>query len=447
MKDIQSIKFYGVDYSQAKVFGADESPIQFKDAFRRINELFITEAKKYNVGKQLKKEVTEISLDAVNQVNENINVAELMTTKREYSLSKEQIKAAIEALPIQKTPGVGMVFIAQFLDKSNARGTYEVVFFNTETKEIIEEWLSKKRGAKVHFKIPVRGQKHKMVEMAKENAQNVLRMDREKIKREELRTIGAMNQVGSWIGLEGIRRVEAYDISNTSGVESVGSMVVYEDGKPKRSDYRKFKIRTVQGPNDYASMEEVLTRRFSHGIQESENLCEKGKDISYGSFTRFPDLIMMDGGRGQVNIALAVLDRLGLSIPVCGMVKDDNHRTRGLYYNNVEIPIDRHSEGFRLITRIQDEAHRFAIEYHRSLRGKAQVRSVLDDIEGIGPTRRKALMRHFKDIDTIRSATAEELEQVPQMNRKAAESVYHFFHKPEKIQEDNAQAGAGNENT
>ena len=314
-------------------------------------------------------------------------------------------------------------------------------------KEIIEEWLSKKRGAKVHFKIPVRGQKHKMVEMAKENAQNVLRMDREKIKREELRTIGAMNQVGSCIGLEGIRRVEAYDISNTSGVESVGSMVVYEDGKPKRSDYRKFKIRTVQGPNDYASMEEVLTRRFSHGIQESENLREKGKDISYGSFTRFPDLIMMDGGRGQVNIALAVLDRLGLSIPVCGMVKDDNHRTRGLYYNNVEIPIDRHSEGFRLITRIQDEAHRFAIEYHRSLRGKAQVRSVLDDIEGIGPTRRKALMRHFKDIDTIRSATAEELEQVPQMNRKAAESVYHFFHRPEKIQEDNAQAGAGNENT
>ena len=316
-----------------------------------------------------------------------------------------------------------------------------------EDEEIISQWLSQKKGQKVKLVVPQKGDKERLVELAARNAALVLTQDEEKIKREELRTIGAMNQVGSWIGLEGIRRVEAYDISNTSGVESVGSMVVYEDGKPKRSDYRKFKIRTVQGPNDYASMEEVLTRRFSHGIQESENLREKGKDISYGSFTRFPDLIMMDGGRGQVNIALAVLDRLGLSIPVCGMVKDDNHRTRGLYYNNVEIPIDRHSEGFRLITRIQDEAHRFAIEYHRSLRGKAQVRSVLDDIEGIGPTRRKALMRHFKDIDTIRSATAEELEQVPQMNRKAAESVYLFFHKPEKIQEDNAQAGAGNENT
>ena len=316
-----------------------------------------------------------------------------------------------------------------------------------EDEEIISQWLSQKKGQKVKLVVPQKGDKERLVELAARNAALVLTQDEEKIKREELRTIGAMNQVGSWIGLEGIRRVEAYDISNTSGVESVGSMVVYEDGKPKRSDYRKFKIRTVQGPNDYASMEEVLTRRFSHGIQESENLREKGKDISYGSFTRFPDLIMMDGGRGQVNIALAVLVRLGLSIPVCGMVKDDNHRTRGLYYNNVEIPIDRHSEGFRLITRIQDEAHRFAIEYHRSLRGKAQVRSVLDDIEGIGPTRRKALMRHFKDIDTIRSATAEELEQVPQMNRKAAESVYLFFHKPEKIQEDNAQAGAGNENT
>ena len=316
-----------------------------------------------------------------------------------------------------------------------------------EEEEIICQWLSQKKGQKVKIVVPKKGEKERLVELAARNADLILTQDREKVKREELRTIGAIDQVGQWIGIGGIRRVEAYDISNTSGVESVGSMVVYEDGKPKRSDYRKFKIRTVQGPNDYASMEEVLTRRFSHGIQESKDLQEEGKDISYGSFTRFPDLIMMDGGRGQVNIALSVLERLGLSIPVCGMVKDDNHRTRGLYYNNVEIPIDRHSEGFRLINRIQDEAHRFAIEYHRSLRGKAQVRSVLDDIEGIGPTRRKALMRHFKDIDTIRSATAEELEQVPQMNRKAAESVYLFFHEPEKIQEDNAQAGAGNENT
>lgn len=271
-----------------------------------------------------------------------------------------------------------------------------------------------------------KGEKERLVELAARNAALVLSQDKERIKKEELRTIGAINQIGELIGIGGIRRMEAYDISNTSGVESVGSMVVYEDGRPKRSDYRKFRIKTVQGPNDYASMEEVLTRRFSHGMRETEELKEKGADLSMGSFTRFPDLIMMDGGRGQVNIALEVLDKLGLSIPVCGMVKDDNHRTRGLYYNNVEIPIDRHSEGFRLITRIQDEAHRFAIEYHRSLRGKGQVKSILDDIPGIGPARRKALMRHFKDIEAVRSASVEELEQTPQMNRRSAESVYHF---------------------
>lgn len=316
-----------------------------------------------------------------------------------------------------------------------------------EEEEIICQWLSQKKGQKVKIVVPKKGEKERLVELAARNADLILTQDREKVKREELRTIGAIDQVGQWIGIGGIRRVEAYDISNTSGVESVGSMVVYEDGKPKRSDYRKFKIRTVQGPNDYASMEEVLTRRFSHGIQESKDLQEEGKDISYGSFTRFPDLIMMDGGRGQVNIALSVLERLGLSIPVCGMVKDDNHRTRGLYYNNVEIPIDRHSEGFRLITRIQDEAHRFAIEYHRSLRGKGQVKSILDDIEGIGPARRKALMRYFKDIDAIRNASAEDLEQVPQMNRKAAEAVYLFFHKPAVNQGDDGSGADQNENT
>lgn len=316
-----------------------------------------------------------------------------------------------------------------------------------EEEEIICQWLSQKKGQKVKIVVPKKGEKERLVELAARNADLILTQDREKVKREELRTIGAIDQVGQWIGIGGIRRVEAYDISNTSGVESVGSMVVYEDGKPKRSDYRKFKIRTVQGPNDYASMEEVLTRRFSHGIQESKDLQEEGKDISYGSFTRFPDLIMMDGGRGQVNIALSVLERLGLSIPVCGMVKDDNHRTRGLYYNNVEIPIDCHSEGFRLITRIQDEAHRFAIEYHRSLRGKDQVKSILDDIEGIGPARRKALMRYFKDIDAIRNASAENLEQVPQMNRKAAEAVYLFFHKPAVNQGDDGSGADQNENT
>ena len=250
-----------------------------------------------------------------------------------------------------------------------------------------------------------------------------------------------MNQIGALIGLERVRRVEAYDISNTSGMESVGSMIVYEDGKPKRSDYRKFKIRTVQGPNDYASMEEVLTRRFTHGMEELEEERKnqedgaEAPDGSFGSFTRFPDLILMDGGRGQVNIALSVLSELKLNIPVCGMVKDDNHRTRGLYYNNVEIPIDRHSEGFKLVTRIQDEAHRFAIEYHRSLRSKAQVHSVLDDIEGIGPARRKALMRRFKSLEAVRDATLEELESTEGMNKRAAESVYAYFREKDRAPE------------
>lgn len=229
--------------------------------------------------------------------------------------------------------------------------------------------------------------------------------------------------------MQEINRIEAFDISNISGFQSVGSMVVYEKGKPKRSDYRKFRIKSVEGPNDYASMEEVLTRRFVHGMNEQEERKSEDLDNAYGSFTRFPDLLMMDGGRGQVNIALAVLEKLQLAIPVCGMVKDDKHRTRGLYFNNEEIPISRDSEGFKLITRIQDEAHRFAIEYHRSLRSKGQVHSVLDDIPGIGPARRKALMKHFKGLEGLREATVEELSQVESMNERAALQVYEFFHK------------------
>ena len=296
-----------------------------------------------------------------------------------------------------------------------------------EDAEVIASFLTARRGQKVRFVVPKMGEKERLVELAEKNAKMVLSQDKEKIKREELRTIGAMNQIGSWIGLSGIKRVEAYDISNISGFESVGSMIVYENGRPKRNDYRKFRIRTVQGPNDYASMREVLLRRFSHGLEETKKMQAEGGDLAMGSFTRFPDLLMMDGGRGQVNIALEVLRELQLEIPVCGMVKDDNHRTRGLYYQNVEIPIDRHSEGFQLITRIQDEAHRFAIEYHRSLRGKEQVRSVLDDIKGIGPARRKSLMRTFKTIEAVREASVEELEAAPQMNRAAAEAVYIFF--------------------
>lgn len=287
-----------------------------------------------------------------------------------------------------------------------------------EDADIIEEWLTARRKQKVHICVPKKGTKEKLVELALENARMVLSKDRERIRREEGRTIGAVHEVEDWLGLKGVVRMEAYDISNISGFESVGSMVVYEKGRPKRSDYRKFKIKWVQGPNDYASMEEVLTRRFTH---ESNG--------EFDSFARLPDLILMDGGRGQVNIALKVLDKLGISIPVCGMVKDDHHRTRGLYYDNVEIPVDTSSEGFRLITRIQDEAHRFAIEYHRSLRSKGQVHSVLDDIPGIGDARRKALLRKFKSVENIRDASEEELAQTESMNTGSARQVYEFFHK------------------
>lgn len=301
-----------------------------------------------------------------------------------------------------------------------------------EEAEILESWLTQKRGARVYIRVPQKGMKEKLVELAQKNAQLVLSQDREKLKREEGRTIGALKEIEKLLGMEQLVRVEAFDISNTNGFETVGSMIVYEKGKPKRSDYRKFKLKTVSGPDDYASMHEVLTRRFTHGMRELAEL--EGKELSeeYGSFTRFPDLLMMDGGRGQVNIALKVLHELKLNIPVCGMVKDDNHRTRGLYYNNVEIPIDRGSEGFKLITRIQDEAHRFAIEYHRSLRSKEQVHSVLDDISGIGPARRKALMKKYQSLEAIKAAELEDLAATDGMNQRAAEAVYRFFRNVEE---------------
>lgn len=296
-----------------------------------------------------------------------------------------------------------------------------------EDLDVIAQWLAQKRGQKVYIRVPRKGMKEKLVDLAQKNARLVLNQDKERLKREEGRTIGAMKEIGSILNLPGVSRVEAYDISNTNGFESVGSMVVYEKGRPCRSDYRKFKLRTVAGPDDYASMREVLTRRFIHGMEEKKERAVKQLEDAYGSFTKFPDLIMMDGGRGQVNIALQVLEELHLSIPVCGMVKDDFHRTRGLYYNNVELPIDKNSQGFQLITRIQDEAHRFAIEYHRSLRSKEQVHSVLDDIPGIGPTRRKALMRYFQSIEAIRAASVEQLCEADSMNEKAALAVYQYF--------------------
>ena len=293
---------------------------------------------------------------------------------------------------------------------------------DVEERELLETWLTAKRGQKVTLRIPKKGTKEKLVELAAENARLVLTKDKERLKREEGRTIGAVKEIASLLGLDEITRMEAYDISNTNGFESVGSMVVYERGRPKRNDYRKFKINGIKGADDYGSMREVLTRRFTHGLKERRENKELGK------FTVFPDLILMDGGKGQVNVALQVLDELHLNIPVCGMVKDDYHRTRGLYYHNEEIPIDKSSEAFRLITRIQDEAHRFAIEYHRQLRSKGQVHSILDDIDGIGPARRKALMRSYSSLDAIREASVEELAKIPSMNEKAAESVYNFFH-------------------
>lgn len=298
-----------------------------------------------------------------------------------------------------------------------------------EDMSILEQWLSARKGGRVYLRVPKKGAKEKLVELAAQNARLILSQDKERIRREEGRTIGAMKEIAALLELEDVSRMEAFDISNISGFANVGSMVVFEKGKAKRSDYRKFRIQSVSGPDDYACMREVLTRRFLHGMEEREDLSRREMDQAFGSFTKFPDLLLMDGGRGQVNIALQVLSELHLDIPVCGMVKDDNHRTRGLYYQNVEIPIDTRSEGFKLITRIQDEAHRFAIEYHRSLRSKAQVKSALDEIPGVGPARRKALMRHFGSINEIREASAEKLCEVPEIPEHIGRQIFAFFHE------------------
>lgn len=287
-------------------------------------------------------------------------------------------------------------------------------------QDMIEKWLSERRGSRVHLFVPERGTNKRLMELASQNASLILSQDKERLKREEGRTIGAVKEIAKLLDLRKLQRMEAFDISNISGFANVGSMVVFEGGKPKRSDYRKFRIQTVAGPDDYACMKEVIERRFTHGLRKQD------------SFSKFPDLLLMDGGRGQVNIALQVLRELNISVPVCGMVKDDNHRTRGLYYHNVELPIDTRSEGFKLITRIQDEAHRFAIEYHRSLRSKAQVHSTLDEIPGVGPARRKALMRHFASIEELREATPEKIAEVPEIPENQAKAIYEFFHKEAK---------------
>ena len=324
-------------------------------------------------------------------------------------------------------------FIEQFYSGTPFLPKELMIQEEIEGQDTLEQWLSSKRGSRLYIRVPKKGTKEKLVELAEQNAALILSKDKEKMKREEGRTIGAVKEIAALLGMEQIVRMEAFDISNISGFENVGSMVVFEKGKAKKSDYRKFRIKTVSGPDDYACMREVLSRRFLHGMEEADEMQAKDMDTSYGSFTKFPDLLLMDGGKGQVNIALEVLEELGLSIPVCGMVKDDNHRTRGLYFHNEEIPIDRSSEGFKLITRIQDEAHRFAIEYHRSLRSKSQVKSVLDDIPGIGAARRKALMRSFKSIDEIKAAPVSRLAEIPEIPEQVAESIYRFFHNNETV--------------
>lgn len=306
-----------------------------------------------------------------------------------------------------------LAFIKQFYAGTPYIPKELMIQYEIGEQELIEEWLSTRRGQRVRIRVPRKGEKEKLVELAMKNAQMVLTQDKERIRREEGRTIGAMKEIAKLLNLPEINRVEAYDISNISGFQTVGSMVVFEKGRPKRSDYRKFRIKGVKGVDDYASMEEMLTRRLSH-------------------YENYPDLIMMDGGRGQVNIARKVMETVGVCVPVCGMVKDDKHRTRGIYFNNVELPIDRDSEGFRLVTRIQDEAHRFAIEYHRSLRSKEQVHSLLDDIPGIGPARRKALMKGFQTLEELKAASEEEIARVPGLNQKVAQQVFAFFQKEEE---------------
>lgn len=394
-----------------------EEAMKYRDLIENIKKISETQKMSDNVGED--KDIIALAIDG------NETVVQVFFLRNGKLIGREHFyMTQVEEPSADK---ILTSFVKQFYSGTPFIPREIMLQEPIEDMELCEKWLTNKKGARVHLRVPLKGSKEKLVELAAKNAQLVLSQDRERIRREEGRTIGAVKEIEELLGLKNISRMEAFDISNTSGFANVGSMVVYEKGKPKRSDYRKFKMKTVAGPDDYACMHEVLTRRFKHGIDEKQEMQEKDMDESFGSFTKFPDLLLMDGGRGQVNIALQVLDELGLDIPVCGMVKDDNHRTRGLYFNNVELPIDRNSEGFKLITRIQDEAHRFAITYHRSLRSKSQVHSVLDEIPGVGPSRRKALMKYFKSIEEMRAASADELAKVPGIPMNVAEDIYTFF--------------------
>lgn len=395
-----------------------EDAIKYRDLVENIKKISETQKMSDNVGED--KDIIALAIDG------NETVVQVFFLRNGKLIGREHFyMTQIEEPTVDK---ILTSFVKQFYAGTPFIPREIMLQEPIEDMELVEKWLSTKKGARVYLRVPLKGSKEKLVELAAKNAALVLSQDRERIRREEGRTIGAVKEIEDLLGLKGLSRMEAFDISNTSGFANVGSMVVYEKGKPKRSDYRKFKMKTVAGPDDYACMHEVLTRRFQHGLDEKQEFQEQNRDENFGSFTKFPDLLLMDGGRGQVNIALQVLDELGINIPVCGMVKDDNHRTRGLYFQNKELPIDRNSEGFKLITRIQDEAHRFAITYHRSLRSKAQVHSVLDEINGVGPSRRKALMKYFKSIEELQNAEVTTLCEVPGITANVAEEIYRFFH-------------------
>ncbi|MBQ9123107.1 MAG: excinuclease ABC subunit UvrC [Lachnospiraceae bacterium] len=394
-----------------------EEAAKYRDLYSSVKS--VAQKQKINEGVGEDKDVIALSKDDTDAVVQVFFVRDGKLIGREHFYMTK-----VSGVPKEEILGE---FVKQFYAGTPFIPKELMLQYEIEDMDLIEKWLGGRRGSRVYLRVPKKGTKEKLLELAAQNASLVLTQDREKMKREEGRTIGAVKEIADLLGLSSVNRMEAFDISNISGFANVGSMVVYEKGKPKRSDYRKFKIKTVSGPDDYACMREVLTRRFLHGMEEAADLEAKELDQEFGSFTKFPDLLLMDGGRGQVNIALEVLNKLHLDIPVCGMVKDDNHRTRGLYFNNVELPIDTHSEGFKLITRIQDEAHRFAIEYHKSLRGKAQVKSVLDQIPGVGPVRRKALMRHFQSIEDVKTADVDTLCQVAEIPRHVAKDIVSYF--------------------
>ena len=399
-----------------------EEAAQYRDLLRSVSS--IAQKQKATMTDQENRDIIAYAKDQDEAVVQVFFVRNGQIVGREHFYLK---------LSMEKTPGeILKRFLFQFYSGTPFLPKELVLQAEPDDREATEQWLTEKQGHKVYIKVPKVGEKEKLVELARKNARLILDQDKERLVREENRTKGAVNQIAQVLGMERLNRIEAFDISNFNGFLSVGSMVVFEGGKPKKNDYRKFKLKTVSGPDDYASMYEVLDRRFRRGISEQKQKEEGAIGESAGGFCLFPDLIMMDGGKGQVNVALRVLSELDIPIPVCGMVKDDHHRTRGLYFMGEELDIDVRSEGFRLITRIQDEAHRFAITFHRSLRGKEQVHSALDNINGIGPARRKALMKYFESLEEIKNSSVEDLLKVPALNQQAAESVYHYFHIEEE---------------